>query len=96
MNIEKIRSSFEDVNGKADLLAKEWEGKEDEMPMEVLQDIKALVAESTDLFEKLQTAKELAGQTEFLKKGLKCGAKIFNGYAMLEMQAEKAWEIWNE
>jgi shikimate dehydrogenase len=34
-------------------------------------------------------------ETEFLKKGLKYGAKTFNGMAMLEMQAEGAWEIWN-
>jgi shikimate dehydrogenase len=35
-------------------------------------------------------------ETEFLKKGMKYGAKTFNGYAMLELQAEKGWEIWNE
>ena len=35
-------------------------------------------------------------ETEFLKKGAKYGAKTFNGFAMLEIQAEKGWEIWNE
>jgi shikimate dehydrogenase len=35
-------------------------------------------------------------ETEFLKKGMKYGAKTFNGLVMLEIQAEKAWEIWNE
>jgi len=35
-------------------------------------------------------------ETEFLKKGRRYGAKTFNGMTMLEMQAEKAWEIWND
>lgn len=35
-------------------------------------------------------------ETEFLKKGKKYGAKIFNGLPMLELQAEKGWEIWND
>jgi len=34
-------------------------------------------------------------ETIFLKKGKKLGAKTLNGYKMLELQAEKAWEIWN-
>ncbi len=33
--------------------------------------------------------------TVFLKNGLECGAKIKNGQEMLELQAEKSWEIWN-
>jgi len=35
-------------------------------------------------------------ETEFLKKGIKYGAKTFNGLSMLELQAEKGWEIWND
>lgn len=35
-------------------------------------------------------------QTEFLKKAKKQGAVIKNGYEMLQLQAEKAWEIWNK
>ena len=35
-------------------------------------------------------------QTAFLTKGKKQGAQICNGLRMLELQAEKAWEIWNE
>ncbi len=35
-------------------------------------------------------------ETEFLRKGRQYGAKTFNGMAMLESQAEKAWEIWND
>lgn len=35
-------------------------------------------------------------ETEFLKRGKKQGAKIKNGLEMLELQAEKAWEIWNK
>jgi shikimate dehydrogenase len=34
-------------------------------------------------------------QTLFLSKGLEKGATIKNGYEMLVLQAEKAWEIWN-
>jgi shikimate dehydrogenase len=35
-------------------------------------------------------------ETEFLKKGIRYGAKILNGLPMLEIQAEKAWDIWSE
>ena len=34
-------------------------------------------------------------ETEFLKRGKKQGAIIKNGLEMLELQAEKSWEIWN-
>lgn len=34
-------------------------------------------------------------ETEFLKQGKIRGAKTVNGLEMLELQAEKAWEIWN-
>ncbi len=33
-------------------------------------------------------------QTLFLKEGLNKGATVKNGLKMLELQAEKAWEIW--
>ncbi|NBL65353.1 shikimate dehydrogenase [Flavobacterium sp. NST-5] len=49
------------------------------------------------------TAKHLAydliynpEETIFLKKAKKRGAKIKNGLEMLELQAEKAWRIWNK
>jgi shikimate dehydrogenase len=32
----------------------------------------------------------------FLRKGMSMGAKIKNGYEMLQLQATKAYEIWNE
>lgn len=35
-------------------------------------------------------------ETTFLKKGRKNGAIIKNGMEMLQLQAEKAWEIWNK
>lgn len=35
------------------------------------------------------------GKTLFLEKGEKQGATIKNGLQMLELQAEYAWEIWN-
>lgn len=35
-------------------------------------------------------------QTTFLHRGEKQGAIICNGQLMLELQAEKAWKIWNE
>ena len=34
-------------------------------------------------------------KTLFLKKGEDQGAAIKNGYAMLEIQAEESWKIWN-
>jgi shikimate dehydrogenase len=35
-------------------------------------------------------------ETQFLKKAEKKGAVTKNGYEMLELQAEKAWKIWNK
>ncbi len=35
-------------------------------------------------------------KTIFLSEGLKKGCKIKNGYDMLILQAEKAWQIWNQ
>jgi shikimate dehydrogenase len=35
-------------------------------------------------------------ETTFLKKGRENGAKTCNGLKMLELQAEKAWQIWNK
>jgi len=34
-------------------------------------------------------------KTLFLKEGMLRGATIFNGLKMLELQAEKSWQIWN-
>lgn len=35
-------------------------------------------------------------QTLFMKKAAEQGAMTLNGYPMLQQQAEKSWEIWNE
>jgi shikimate dehydrogenase len=35
-------------------------------------------------------------ETLFLQKGQAQGAKTHNGLLMLHLQAEKAWEIWNQ
>ncbi|MCB9174168.1 MAG: shikimate dehydrogenase [Flavobacteriales bacterium] len=35
-------------------------------------------------------------ETQFLKEGKQQGAIVLNGMQMLQLQAEKAWEIWNE
>jgi shikimate dehydrogenase len=35
-------------------------------------------------------------ETTFLRKGRENGAKTCNGLKMLELQAEKAWKIWNK
>lgn len=35
-------------------------------------------------------------KTAFLAHGEAKGATVLNGFRMLELQAEKAWEIWNE
>ena len=34
--------------------------------------------------------------TLFLRMGKENGAKVKNGLEMLELQAEKSWDIWNE
>lgn len=34
--------------------------------------------------------------TQFLASGKAQGAKIYNGKKMLQFQADRAWEIWNE
>lgn len=34
-------------------------------------------------------------QTLFLEKGINAKAQVHNGLQMLQLQAEKAWEIWN-
>ncbi|NQX85884.1 MAG: shikimate dehydrogenase [Flavobacteriaceae bacterium] len=34
-------------------------------------------------------------ETTFLKQGNTYGCQTFNGYSMLELQAKKAWKIWN-
>jgi len=34
-------------------------------------------------------------ETEFLKRGKLQGAQVKNGLEMLQLQAEKSWEIWN-
>lgn len=35
-------------------------------------------------------------QTRFLREGAAHGAATHNGYRMLELQAERSWEIWNQ
>ncbi|SDE18041.1 shikimate dehydrogenase family protein [Riemerella columbipharyngis] len=35
-------------------------------------------------------------QTAFMKKSIKQNAKMVNGFFMLEQQAEKSWQIWND
>ena len=34
-------------------------------------------------------------ETKFMQEGAKKGAAVQNGLSMLQLQAEKAWEIWN-
>jgi shikimate dehydrogenase len=34
-------------------------------------------------------------ETKFMSEGKKYGANVKNGLEMLELQAEKSWEIWN-
>ncbi|OFY50887.1 MAG: shikimate dehydrogenase [Bacteroidetes bacterium RBG_13_46_8] len=35
-------------------------------------------------------------ETKFLSRGRERGARVLNGLEMLRLQAEKAWEIWND
>jgi len=60
------------------------------------------VEDSPDIPYKYITNKHLLfdliynpAETKFLKEGKKRGAITKNGYEMLELQAEKSWEIWN-
>lgn len=49
------------------------------------------ISENHYLFDLIYNPSE----TAFLKKGKEQGAITKNGFEMLELQAEKAWEIWN-
>lgn len=49
------------------------------------------ISDSHILFDLIYNPSE----TLFLKEGKKKGAKIINGHEMLELQAEKAWNIFN-
>lgn len=49
------------------------------------------IAEKHLLFDLIYNPSE----TKFLKEGKKRGASTINGLRMLELQAEKSWEIWN-
>ncbi|MBE7441755.1 MAG: shikimate dehydrogenase, partial [Flavobacteriales bacterium] len=35
-------------------------------------------------------------ETVFLKEGKQRGTMVLNGFQMLQLQADKAWEIWNK
>ncbi|MGB5237314.1 MAG: shikimate dehydrogenase [Flavobacteriaceae bacterium] len=50
-----------------------------------------LLGERHFLFDLIYNPEE----TLFLKEGRQRGARVLNGQSMLELQAEKAWEIWN-
>lgn len=50
------------------------------------------ITEKNMLFDLVYNPEE----TLFMKKGKDNGAKVQNGLDMLHLQAEKAWEIWNE
>ena len=34
--------------------------------------------------------------TKFMEEGIKRGCRVMNGQRMLEMQADRAWKIWND
>ena len=60
------------------------------------------IEECPDIPYELLTSKHLLydlvynpAETEFLKRGKEQGSGIKNGLEMLELQAEKSWEIWN-
>jgi len=51
----------------------------------------SLITDSHFLYDLVYNPEE----TAFLKQGKLKGAITLNGYQMLQLQAEKAWEIWN-
>ena len=60
------------------------------------------IEECPDIPYELLTSKHLLydlvynpTETEFLKRGKLQGSSVKNGLEMLELQAEKSWEIWN-
>ncbi len=52
----------------------------------------AVMDENYYLFDLIYNPEE----TLFMKKGKQQGAKVSNGYMMLEQQAEASWEIWTK
>lgn len=51
-----------------------------------------LIGQSHYLYDLVYNPEE----TRFMKAGHERGAKVKNGYEMLVLQAERAWEIWNQ
>lgn len=76
MNIEKLRELLSAVLAKANVIADEWKGKEDEMPSEQTDEISRLVKEAADLKEKLELAIAMEAQTEYLTAGLGSKAAV--------------------
>jgi shikimate dehydrogenase len=51
-----------------------------------------LITDNDFLFDLIYNPAE----TKFMQLGKQQGAQVKNGYEMLELQAEKSWEIWKE
>ncbi len=60
-----------------------------------VQDAPVLPYEAMGMHHHLYDLVYNPNETLFLKKGAAQGATIQNGLAMLHIQAEKSWEIWN-
>ncbi|MCW2120096.1 shikimate dehydrogenase family protein [Flavobacterium sp. 7A] len=68
-------------------------------PVGTSPDIDACPAIPYDFFTQQHIAYDLIynpAETTFLQKAKAKGAQIKNGLRMLELQAEKSWEIWNK
>ena len=68
-------------------------------PLGMLPDVNGLPEIKYDLLTGKHLLYDLVynpPMTSFLKAGEKRGCKIYGGLRMLHLQAEKAWEIWND
>jgi shikimate dehydrogenase len=50
----------------------------------------SLLSKSSILYDLVYNPAE----TTFMKRGIEIGCKVFNGLAMLHLQAEAGWRIW--
>jgi shikimate dehydrogenase len=68
-------------------------------PLGMFPDIKRFPVLPYHLFTPLHLAYDLIynpDETLFLKQARKQGATVVNGLSMLQLQAEKSWEIWSQ
>lgn len=66
MNINELRTQYQQKVSAADALVTEWKGREAEMPQEVAGQITKLLGEADTIKASLEMARQLAGHQEYL------------------------------